>query len=49
MLPGTIILHCGLKVASSQSKIYENYSNYFLNTKANKKCQNVYVKGYRKA
>ena len=30
--------HCGLKVSRSQAKIYENFANYFLKTKANKKC-----------
>ena len=29
--------HCNLKVASSQAIIYENFSNYFPKTKANKK------------
>ena len=44
-------LHCGLKVSRSQAKINENFSNYFLKTKANNKCYivlNVHVKGYRK-
>ena len=43
--------HCGLKVSRSQAKIYENFANYFLKTKANNKCFtefNVHVKGYRK-
>ena len=43
--------HCGLKVSRSQVKIYENFANYFLKTKANNKCfkeLNVHVKGYRK-
>ena len=43
--------HCGLKVSRSQAKIYENFANYFLKTKANNKCLiefNVHVKGYRK-
>ena len=30
--------HCGLKVSRSQAKIYENFANYFLKTKANNKC-----------
>ena len=44
--------HCGLKVSRSQAKIYKNFVNYFLKTKANNKCSvvlNVHVKGYRKA
>ena len=43
--------HCGLKVSRSQVKVYENFANYFLKTKANHKCfivLNVHVKGYRK-
>ena len=29
--------HCDLKVLRSQAKIDENFANYFLKTKANKK------------
>ena len=48
---GSKLPHCGLKVSRSQVKIYENFANYFLKTKANHKCfivLNVHVKGYRK-
>ena len=41
----------GLKVSRSQTKIYENFANYFLKTKANNKrfvVLNVHVKGNRK-
>ena len=31
-------MHCGLKVSRSQTKIYENFANYFFKTKANNKC-----------
>ena len=44
--------HCGLKVSRSQSKIYENFANYFLKTKVNNECfmvLNLDVKGYKKA
>ena len=47
----TKAVHCGLKVSRSQAKIYENFANNFLKTKANIKCfkvLNVHVKGYRK-
>ena len=30
--------HCDLKVSDSHAKIYENFANYFLKTKANNKC-----------
>ena len=30
--------HCDLKVSRSQAKIYENFANYFLRTKANNMC-----------
>ena len=30
--------HCGLKVSRSQTKIYENFANYFSKPKAYKKC-----------
>ena len=33
--------HCDLEVSRSHAKIYENFANYFLNTKANKKCFTV--------
>ena len=33
--------HCGLKVSRSQTKIYENFANYFLKTKAINKCLKV--------
>ena len=31
-------LHCGLKVSRFQTKIDENFANYFLKPKANNKC-----------
>ena len=31
-------MHCDLKVSYFQAKIDENFSNYFLKTKANNKC-----------
>ena len=40
---GTITVHCGLKVASSQAKIVENFANYFLKTKAKNKCLQVKI------
>ena len=47
-----ILIHCDLKVSRSLAKIFENFANYFLKTKANNKffkVPNVNVKGYRKA
>ena len=32
------VTHCDLKVSRSHAKIYENFANYFLKTKANNKC-----------
>ena len=45
------IYEYGFKVSRSQTKIDENFANYFLKTKANNKYfkeLNVHVKGYRK-
>ena len=36
--PPLFTSHCDLKVSRSQAKIDENFANYFLKTKANKKC-----------
>ena len=33
--------HCGFRVPGSQPNIYENFANYFLNTKSNNNCFTV--------